>query len=455
MERLTGATDVVVITETELTTSWTRALLVRLFWLTLICLPVGLLTGHLAWTLVFGLALYVGWTLRQLLRFHRWLLDNPSADLPDARGIWGEIFSTIHRQRQSAARRQHKLQEIIGQIQASTAALSEAVVMIDRQGRLQWWNASADRLLGLRNPADKGQHVTSLIRDPRFVTYYETGSHAEPLNLDSPTSKNTHLQFAITRYGQGERLMVVRDITRLHNLELMRKDFVANVSHELRTPLTVVIGYLETLLDNEDVLASRWKRAMLQMQTQASRMHTLLNDLLLLSRLETTDTALDEEPVSVHLLLTRIRDDALAFSGERQHRITLANETEQQLLGIAAELRSAFSNLVFNAVKYTPDGCAIQIRWWTDGAEAHVSVTDNGPGIAPEHIGRLTERFYRIDSSRNSHTGGSGLGLAIVKHVLLRHQARLEIISEEGTGSSFICHFPGRRLVLMDQALGE
>lgn len=451
MERLS---DAAIITETELTTSLPRALLVRLFWLALICLPVGLLTGHLAWTLVFGLVVYVSWMLRQLLRFHSWLVNNASDELPEARGLWGEIFSAIHRQRQSAGRRQQRLRRVIEQIQTSTAALSEAVVMIDRHGRLEWWNGSADRLLGLRNPADKGQHVTSLIRDPRFVTYYETGVHSEPLNLDSPTSKNIHLQFAITRYGQGERLMVVRDITRLHNLELMRKDFVANVSHELRTPLTVVVGYLETLLDNEEVLASRWKRPMLQMQIQASRMHTLLNDLLLLSRLETTDTTPDEEPVLVHLLLTRIRDDALAYSNER-HRITLSNETQQALTGIAGELRSAFSNLVFNAVKYTPDGAAIQIRWWSDEAGAHMSVTDDGPGIAPEHIGRLTERFYRIDSSRNSHTGGSGLGLAIVKHVLLRHQGRLEVVSEEGKGSCFTCHFPTKRLVRTVQALGE
>ncbi|WP_150305886.1 phosphate regulon sensor histidine kinase PhoR [Pseudomonas saliphila] len=452
MERLS---DTIVITETELTTSWPRALLVRLFWLTLICLPVGLLTGHIAWTLVFGLVVYVSWMLRQLLRFHSWLADSRAGELPDVRGLWGEIFSTIHRQRQAAERRQQRLQRVIDQIQNSTAALSEAVVMIDRQGRLEWWNPSADRLLGLRNPADKGQHVTSLIRDPRFVTYYETGAHSEPLNLDSPTSTNIHLQFAITRYGQGERLMIVRDITRLHNLELMRKDFVANVSHELRTPLTVVIGYLETLLDDEEVLASRWRRPMLQMQQQASRMHTLLNDLLLLSRLETTDTTPDEEPVLVHVLLSRIRDDALAFSNERHHRITLSIETEQPLAGIAGELRSAFSNLVFNAVKYTPDGAAIQIRWWSDEAGAHMSVTDDGPGIAPEHLSRLTERFYRIDSSRNSHTGGSGLGLAIVKHVLLRHQGRLEIVSEEGKGSCFTCHFPAKRLVQRVQALGE
>lgn len=454
MQPLTDATDAVITTETQLT-SWPRALLVRLFCLALICMPIGLLTGHVAWALVFGLAVYTGWMLRQLLRFHRWLAEHPAGDLPDARGLWGEIFSTIHRQRQSAARRQQRLQEVINQIQASTAALSEAVVMMDRDGRLQWWNASADRLLGLRDPTDKGQHVTNLIRDPRFVTYYETGSHSEPLNLDSPSSRNVHLQFAITRYGQGERLMVVRDITRLHNLELMRKDFVANVSHELRTPLTVVIGYLETLLDSEDALTSRWNRALQQMQKQATRMHSLLNDLLLLSRLETTDTTPDEEPVSVHLMLARIRDDAMAFSAERQHRITLHSETEQPLVGIAGELRSAFSNLIFNAVKYTPDGSAIQIRWWHDDADAHLQVMDNGPGIAPEHISRLTERFYRIDSSRNSHTGGSGLGLAIVKHVLLRHQGRLEITSELGKGSCFTCHFPASRLVRTGQALGE
>ena len=267
----------------------------------------------------------------------------------------------------------------------------------------------------------------------------------EPLEIPAPADINIQLQYAITRYGPGDRLMVVRDVTRLHNLEQMRKDFVANVSHELRTPLTVVVGYLETMLDLDDDLNPRWKRPLQQMQQQANRMQALLNDLLLLARLETSDNPSEDELVDVRPLLEHIRKDAEALSGERGHRITLEIDGNTRLYAIEGELRSAFSNLAFNAVKYTPDGGDITLRWHSDAQGQHLSVIDNGEGIAPQHLMRLTERFYRVDTSRNSTTGGTGLGLAIVKHVLLRHQGKLEIKSDVGKGSCFSCHFPPAR----------
>ena len=289
--------------------------------------------------------------------------------------------------------------------------------------------------------------MANLIRDPRFIQYFDQGRYKDPLDVLSPINASVWLQYAITHYGSGERLMVVRDVTRLHNLEQMRKDFVANVSHELRTPLTVVVGYLETMLDSEDSISPRWRRALQQMQQQARRMQSLLNDLLLLARLETSDTAGEAKPVAVDRMLIGIRQDALALSAERNHRITLESLTTRGLLGVDGELRSAFSNLVFNAVKYTPANGEINIRWWEDDDGAHLSVRDNGTGIAPQHISRLTERFYRVDSSRNSNTGGTGLGLAIVKHVLIRHGAELKITSVLGQGSCFTCHFPRQKLV--------
>jgi len=236
-------------------------------------------------------------------------------------------------------------------------------------------------------------------------------------------------------------LMLVRDVTRIHQLEQMRKDFVANVSHELRTPLTVICGYLETLLDNVEEVNPRWSRALQQMQQQGSRMQTLLNDLLLLAKLEATDYPSDNHPVAVQGLLQTIKNDAQALSGERGQIITLEADPSVLLKGSEGELRSAFSNLVFNAVKYTQDKGTIRIRWWADHQGAHLSVQDSGIGIDSKHLPRLTERFYRVDSSRNSNTGGTGLGLAIVKHVLLRHRARLEISSVLGHGSTFTCHF--------------
>jgi two-component system phosphate regulon sensor histidine kinase PhoR len=289
--------------------------------------------------------------------------------------------------------------------------------------------------------------VTNLVRHPRFKDYFELPAHPEPLELISPVNDRMHLQFHITQYGNGEHLMLVRDITRMHQLEQMRKDFIANVSHELRTPLTVIAGYLETLLDNVDDVNPRWLRALQQMQQQGGRMQNLLNDLLLLAKLEATDYPSDNQPVAVDLLLLSIKGDAQALSNERNHRISLDADHNIRLKGSEAELRSAFSNLVFNAVKYTPDNGEIRVRWWADEHGAHLSVQDSGIGIDAKHLPRLTERFYRVDSSRASNTGGTGLGLAIVKHVLLRHRARLDISSVPGKGSTFTCHFAPAQVV--------
>ncbi|MEB0170240.1 phosphate regulon sensor histidine kinase PhoR, partial [Pseudomonas sp. CCC4.4] len=251
----------------------------------------------------------------------------------------------------------------------------------------------------------------------------------------------------ITRYGNNEHLMLVRDVTRIHQLEQMRKDFVANVSHELRTPLTVICGYLETLIDNAEGINPRWVRALQQMQQQSERMQALLNDLLLLAKLEATDYPSDNQPVVVSTLLQIIKNDALALSAQRKQRITLSIDNEAKLKGSESELRSAFSNLVFNAVKYTQAEGTIHIRWWDDEQGAHMSVQDSGPGIETKHLSRLTERFYRVDSSRASNTGGTGLGLAIVKHVLLRHRGTLEIVSVVGKGCTFTCHFAPAQVI--------
>ena len=428
-------------------TNWFRAITGRLFWLLLACLLVGWALGEPAWALVLGLAGYLGWMLRQLQRFQHWLQTRPSDPPPETAGMWGEIFDGIYRMQRRDKRLRARMQGVIERIQASTAALSDGVVMIDKDGHLEWWNHAAESLLGLRAPDDSGQHVHNLLRDPRFVDYFDHGRYGEPLDIPSPLNISTWLQYNITRYGNGERLLLVRDVTRLHNLEQMRKDFVANVSHELRTPLTVVVGYLETMIDSEEVIEPRWRRPLHQMQQQARRMQSLLNDLLMLSRLETSEARGEEKPVDIALMLPGIRQDALAFSGERQHSISIDCATQARIRGLESELRSAVSNLVFNAVKYTLDGGEIRISWTQDDRGARLSVTDNGPGIAPEHLHRLTERFYRVDSSRNSTTGGTGLGLAIVKHVLMRHKGELQITSTLGAGSTFTCVFPAERLI--------
>ena len=428
---------------------WQGALIRRLVLLLAACLLLGLVTGEYAWALVLGLAGYLGWTLRQLLRLTSWLRRaDPEEAPPDSHGIWGEIFDNLYQLQRHHQRLRDQLQAVIDRVQGSTAALKEAVLMLDRDGNLEWWNPAAERLLGLKKPQDSGHPVTNLVRHPAFKEYFERDQHEEPLELASPINERLWLQFNITRYGNAEHLLVVRDITRLHLLEQMRKDFVANVSHELRTPLTVIAGYLETILENRDQLSPRWSRALLQMNQQAERMQHLLNDLLLLAQLEATTPPTTTQPVAVAKLLEAIASDARALSAEQAHRVSLDADPSLLLRGSEHELRSAFSNLVFNAVKYTPAGGEIRIRWWASDSGAHLSVADDGIGIEPKHLPRLTERFYRVDSSRASNTGGTGLGLAIVKHVLLRHHGRLTIDSTPGNGSTFTCHFEsGQTLV--------
>ena len=387
------------------------------------CLVIGLISGYYGWSLAAGLGIYLAWTLKQLLRMHEWLRQNKSDEPPpDGYGLWGEVFDSIYHLQRRDQRVRGRLQAVIDRVQESTAALRDAVIMLDSDGNLEWWNRAAETLLGLKTPQDSGQPVTNLVRHPRFKEYFELANYLEPLEIPSPINDRVRVQLLITRYGNNEHLMLVRDVTRIHQLEQMRKDFVANVSHELRTPLTVISGYLETLLDNVEEVNPRWVRALQQMQQQGGRMQTLLNDLLLLAKLEATDYPSDNQPVVVSTLLQSIKSDALALSGDRNQRITLDVEGKAMLKGSEAELRSAFSNLVFNAVKYTPAEGTIRIRWWNDDQGAHMTVQDSGPGIESKHLPRLTERFYRVDSSRASNTGGTGLGLAIVKHVLLRHR---------------------------------
>lgn len=422
--------------------NWHGTLIRHMLLLTTVCLLAGLISGHYGWSLALGLGVYLGWTLKQLLRLHDWLRQHkPDEAPPDGYGLWGEVFDSIYHLQRRDQRVRGRLQAVIDRVQESTAALKDAVIMLDSDGNLEWWNRAAETLLGLKTPQDSGQPVTNLVRHPRFKEYFEQENYLEPLEIPSPISDRLRIQLHITRYGNNEHLMLVRDVTRIHQLEQMRKDFVANVSHELRTPLTVIAGYLETLLDNVEEVNPRWVRALTQMQQQGVRMQTLLNDLLLLAKLEATDYPSDNQPVAIDSLLPSIKGDAQALSGQRNQRITLDAEPGVRLKGSEAELRSAFSNLVFNAVKYTQDEGQIRIRWWADAQGAHLSVQDSGIGIDPKHLPRLTERFYRVDSSRNSTTGGTGLGLAIVKHVLLRHRGRLEISSVPGHGSTFTCHF--------------
>ncbi|WP_020679623.1 phosphate regulon sensor histidine kinase PhoR [Marinobacterium rhizophilum] len=408
---------------------------------------VGLLFGVPAWGAAAGLLGWGAYQIRQFQKLETWLRNNDGTAPPEANGHWGELLDELARMQKADRKREQALQAVIRRFQQSSAALQDAIVIIDRSNNLEWWNRSADKLLGLKATSDRGKPVMNLLRDPRFIRYFRKGRYNEPLELPSPVNNDLHLQYQITVFGEGDRLLVARDITRLMRLEQTRQDFVANASHELRTPLTVIRGYLETFLDQD--LPRPLARAMGQMQAQARRMENLVNDLLLLSRLDASNHIADEHRIQLKQMLNQIYQDALALNQtlEKDHSINLQLDSGADVTGQELELHSAFSNLVFNAVRYTPAQGNIQLRWWTDARGGHFSVSDDGIGIESVHIPRLTERFYRVDESRSSSSGGTGLGLAIVKHVLVRHGAHLTIDSRPGEGSTFSCHFPTEMLV--------
>lgn len=401
---------------------------------------LGWIIDWLAWSLVIALFFWSVLQLREKSKLQLWLQQGLKKEPPEARGDWGEIFDQLYRFRKQRRRREKELLEVISRFQQSSAALKDAVVIVDPQLSMQWWNRSAERLLGLKKDSDHGQPLFNLLRDPRFIRYFQRADYTEPLQLKSPHDANIELQYSITEFGESERLLVARDISHLIRLEQTRQDFVANASHELRTPLTVIRGYLETFLDQP--LSRPLHKAMGQMQQQSNRMQSLVEDLLLLSKLDSTDIIMDESPVNVPTLILTIMESAQHLAADKDHNISVDLAENIGLLAREKELHSAFSNLVYNAVRYTPTGGNIHISWSCDATGGYFTVADNGPGISSIHLDRLTERFYRVDDDRSVSTGGTGLGLAIVKNVLSRHQANLLIDSTVGEGSSFSCHFP-------------
>jgi two-component system phosphate regulon sensor histidine kinase PhoR len=325
--------------------------------------------------------------------------------------------------------------------------MPDAMVIVSENDEIEWANPSAAVLLGIHFSRDTGMRLGNLIRDPEFTEYLHRHEFSEPLELPSPANPELTAALQIIPFGSRQKLLLGHDITRLVRLEQMRRTFVANVSHEMRTPLTVLTGFLETLRDMKFVRPEDLSKHLETMHEQATRIQRLVDDLLTLSRLETAPPRRHDEAVDAPALLAALKEQAELLSGAARHRLTLDAQPGLRLLGSREELHSAFSNLINNAVRYTPAGGAIELRWWADADGAKFAVRDTGDGIAPEHIPHLTERFYRVDTARSRASGGTGLGLSIVKHVLLRHDARLDIQSEIGKGSVFTCVFPVKRIV--------
>lgn len=409
-----------------------------LIWL-LIGFTLGYMTNQLYLGLILGLVVYIVRLWMSLYRLHQWVYQQSLDNKPQFIGVLDGLAQNIHKAYKNEKQAHSTLVNLIQRARQSLSALEEAVILIDKHDNLEWWNKSAETLLNLQKK-DQGTNIFHLVRAPAFLDYYHQENYTDGVRIASWREDGCYLQFELTRFGD-DRLLIIYDITRLYRLEQTRKDFVANVSHELRTPLTVLIGYLETLSDQDD-LSPRWRRAFSQMQQQTRRMNNLVNDLLLLSRLESENLGANQKRIDMPKLMTQIFDDAQAYNNEHNHLIHLHIDSQCDICGAEKEIASAFNNLVTNAMKYTPNGGEISISWREEEGRGYFSVTDNGIGIAPQHVKRLTERFYRVDSGRSRETGGTGLGLAIVKHVLFQHGAHLEIQSQEGKGSTFMAVFP-------------
>jgi len=419
-------------------------------------ITIGLLAGWMlgnVWAGIAGaLSIHLGIQLANLFRLDWWIRHRSYADPPDLGGVWGDVVAQVVRLHRRKRFHKQRFIQLLRQIQRSTAALPDGVVILNSQREIVWFNRMAGRLLDLKRGVDLGLRIDNLIRQPEFIRYLDGGQSVAPVAMRSAAGEECYLALQLVPYGEGQQLLLVRDVSRQIRVEAMRKDFVANASHELRSPLTVIAGYLETL-HQDPALDMELQPPVAEMRRQAERMTGIIRDLLELSRLEETDETIDGEPVDVTPLFSMLRKDVLARS-PRPHEVRMRIDSTDQLMGSEPEILSAFSNLVDNAAKYTPATGSIEMRWTTDAEGGHFSVTDTGPGIPAEHIPRLTERFYRVDPGRSRATGGSGLGLAIVKHVLQRHGGMLEIRSKLGVGSTFTCHFPPERIVHAPSRVG-
>ena len=422
---------------------WTFAL-ARLAGILVLGLCLGLLIGPIWLWVLLAACLYLGWQLVTLYRIDRWLRLRSQIDPPDLGGVWGDIVAQVVRLHRRKQFHKQRLIQLFRELRRSTAALPDGVIILSAQREIVWFNRRAARLLGLKRPVDVGLRIDNLIRSPEFVLYLHGDDFAMPLVIRPPVQLDLYLALQVVPYGGGQSLLLVRDVTRQMRLEAMRKDFVANASHELRTPLTVISGYLDSLADDPSIDPA-WSGPIHDMRAQAQRMNAIISDLLVLSRLESTDGEAARDAIDVPGMLERLHRDALASADRPQH-VVLELDSTDGLFGVAHELESAFTNLLVNGMKYTPAEGTVRMRWWTDAEGAYFSVGDSGIGIPAEHIPRLTERFYRVDAGRSRGQGGSGLGLAIVKHALQRHGGWLDVQSTEGKGSTFTCHFPEARI---------
>jgi len=418
----------------------------------LACTGAGLLfylaSGTPQHALLLGLAPLLGRHLYFLSHLTGLLARGQRLDPPHPRGAWGDIYHALAHYQQDAHRWRKRQARFAQRFREVANSVPDGLIVLDKAQRVDWANERAEVLLNLSWPRDAGRHISEFLSHPGLAPLIEGADLGHSLELTPPHNQAIKLSLSISPFGErkSQRLIVSRDITAVYHVNMTRRDFVANASHELRTPLTVIAGFLETL-DDSPLTPPAHRRPLELMISQTRRMRSIIEDLLTLSRLEMSHHSEHIEPTDVPAEIHAIVHEAEALSKGR-HSIDLDLDPHLFLMGDPVELRSAFSNLVFNAIKHTPEGSRLHLSWHHKEGQPVFAVSDDGEGIALEHIPRLTERFYRIDKGRSRASGGTGLGLAIVNHVLIRHDAQLTISSEPGRGSTFACRFPARSAIL-------
>jgi two-component system phosphate regulon sensor histidine kinase PhoR len=421
--------------------AWQKEISIVLLLLMIVSV-LGGLTGLFQPMLFILLLFLLIYQVYQISRFEKWISMGGRGQYPETKGIWEEIYYHVYRIKKNEKKRKKKLGKMIDQFRKSTEALPDAAVVLGGNDEIEWENKAAREVLGLKQ-SDKGQRIPNLIRFPEFISYLRSGNYNEAVIIPSPVDDRITLEVRIVAYGAGLRLLLAQDVTQLKKMERMRKDFVANVSHELRTPLTVLKGYLETLQDMDDRNSPLLTTSFKEMQAQTERMQHLVDDLLLLTRLETQQKK--TQCINIPDLLSQICKEGDTLENA-DRRIELTLQSDAHIFGEEQELRSAFTNLLSNALKYSQEDSVVKVRWFQSKDTIVLEIEDQGEGIAAADIPRVTERFYRCEVKRSRKINGTGLGLAIVKHVLMRHDAKLNIVSELGKGSCFSCCFPVTRL---------
>lgn len=421
-----------------------------------ICIFLWLISGATVALVIFsiGLLIYLVIHISWLHKLHLWFKNPVLKDIPEGSGAWEDVFTALLRYERNNIANQTQLHSALERFNLTANAIPDGLVILSPSNEIEWCTPHAENQLGLDFTTDKNLPIVNLVRDSNFIAYLYNGEYEEPFKLKSWRNPEVVFEIRLVPFASRQKLLICRDMTQLEKVDTMRRDFIANVSHELRTPLTVVGGFLETLSDMAGAVPDALKSYFTMMQEQTGRMRRIIEDLLTLSTIESNTENPEDDEIDMGNLLKSIQNDAIGLSQSlnqglknANHNIHLDADPTLNLAGAQDELQSAFSNLVSNAIRYTPKGGDIFISWGLKNEHPVFSVRDTGIGIEQQHIDRLTERFYRVDRGRSRETGGTGLGLSIVKHILIRHQARLEITSEFGAGSTFSVLFPKARIV--------